>query len=166
MAGETKKADALGAWRSIARDIETAIDGLAEDELDLRGGSEGWSIRETAHHLVESDLVIGTAIIAAVARSGSIYDWSWVSPDLDWMQQAGYSTAPVRPALLALKALSEHVAGLVSARPDGYLREVQLLDAPGSKPYTRTVRDLLVQQVEHSREHLRVVAQIRAGHGR
>ena len=163
---DDEETDALRAWRSLARDIEKALDGLAEKDLDLRGGSEGWSIRETVHHLVESDLVMATAMIAALARSGCVYDWSWVTPDLSWMQRVGYSAAPVRPALEALKALSEHVAGLVGAGPDAYLREVQLLDAPGAKPYTKTVRDLLVQQVEHAREHLRVVAQTRAAHGR
>jgi hypothetical protein len=82
------------------------------------------------------------------------------------MRRVGYTTAPVRPALQALQALCEHIGGLIRAASDGFLREVQLLDAPGSKLYTKTVRDLLTQEIEHAEEHLRALARIKATHAR
>lgn len=165
MAGPAEPTEALRAWLMIPWNIEKALEGLPEEDLDLRGGMEGWSIRESVHHLVEANLVASNMMIAGLAKSGSIYDWSWVTPDASWMQRVGYDTAPVRPALETLRALGEHIAGLIRAS-DGFQRQVQLLDAPGAKLYTKTVKEILTQEIEHAEEHLRVVAQTRAAHGR
>ena len=166
MAIQTEPAAALRAWLAIPETIEMAIDGLSEADLDLRGGADSWSIREFVHHLVEANLVASNIIIAALAKSGCIYDWSWVWPDSAWNQRVGYNTAPVRPALETLRALCEHIAGLIRTTPDGFLRQVQLLDAPGAKLYTKTVADILVQEIEHADEHLRTVAETKAAHAR
>jgi len=166
MTGPTDPAELLRAWSAIPGRIEMALEGLPEEDLDLRGGTDGWSIRETVHHLVEANLVASTIMIAGLAKSGCVYDWSWVTPDASWMQRVGYTTAPVRPALDTLQALCEHIGGMIRSTSDGFLRQVQLLDAPGAKLYTRTVKDLLAQQIEHAEDHLRVVVQTRAAHGR
>jgi hypothetical protein len=166
MANATEPPEALRAWLTVPSEIEKALDNLPEDALELRGGGEGWSIRETVHHLVEANLVASNIMIAALAGSSSPYDWSWVNPDASWMRRLGYDTAPIRPALATLRSLCEHMVGLIGATTDGLRREVQLLDAPGAEPYTKTVEDLLREQAEHARDHLRDVAQIRAAHGR
>jgi hypothetical protein len=164
--GATEQSASLRAWLEISHAIDKALEGLREDGLDLRGGPDGWSIRETVHHLVEANLVASNIVIAALARNGGVYDWSWLNPDAAWMQRMGYSTAPIRPALDALQALCEHVTALIRGIPDGLRRQVQLLDAPGAELYTKTVEDLLRQEVEHAEEHLGTVARTRAAHGR
>lgn len=160
-----RPAKAVEAWLRIPDGIEKAIEGLHENALDIRGGGDGWSIRESVHHLVEANLVASNIMIAALAKSGCTYDWSWVNPDARWMRRVGYSKAPVRPALDALRALCQHISGLISATSDALRREVRLLDAPGAELYTKTVEEILRQEVEHAEEHLRAVAQIRADHG-
>ena len=163
-------ADALEAWRAIPVHIEKAIEGLSEDALDLRGrtddGAEGLSIREIVHHLVEANLVASNIMIAALAKTGCTYDWSWLTPGGDWMKRMGYDRAPVRPALATLNALCAYIAGLVTATDDGSRREVRLLDAPGAELYTKTVEGLFRQEVEHAEEHLRTLAKTRATQAR
>jgi hypothetical protein len=149
------------AWLRIPDDIEKALAGLDAQGLDLRGGPEGWSIRETAHHLVEANLVASTIVIAGLARSGSRYDWSWVTPDAAWMRRVGYTKAPLRPALAALRALGAHVAGLIGLTPGGLRRSVRLLDEQGGKPYSKTLARVLTGEVEHAAGHLGEVAEIR-----
>jgi hypothetical protein len=166
MGGAAEATDAVRGWLSLPGNIEKALEGLAEKDLDLRGGAEGWSIRETVHHIVEANLVASNILIAGLAKSGTVYDWSWVTPDASWMERVGYNRAPLRPALQALRALSEHLAELIRASADGLVRQVQLLDAPGAKPYTKTIKDLLTQQIEHAEGHLRTVAETRVAHGR
>jgi hypothetical protein len=158
-------AEALQAWLSIGPQIARAIEGLPEQALAHRGGPDGFSIRETVHHLVEANLVAATIMIAALGRSGCTYDWSWLFPDVAWAGRAGYTNAPVEPALDTLAALGRHVSGLITASPDGYEREVRLVDAPGAEPYTRTVQEVLSQEVEHARGHLASLAETRAKHG-
>ncbi len=163
-------AAALQAWRAIPAEIEKAIQGLSEDALDLRGrtdgGTDGMSIREIVHHLVEANLVASNIMIAALAKSGCTYDWSWLMPNASWMKRMGYDRAPVHPAFATLRALCEHIAGLISATADGFGREVRLLDAPGAELYTKTVEGLLRQEVEHAEEHLRTLAETRKAHGK
>ena len=159
------EAEAVRAWLKIPRAIENALEDLGEDALDLRGGEDGWSIRETVHHLVEANLVASNIIIAALANNDCTYDWSWVIPDAAWMQRVGYDTAPIRPALDTLRGLCEHISGLVSATSGGLGRQVRLLDAPGAELYTKTVQDILKHEVEHAADHLRDVVETRAAHG-
>ncbi len=164
MTGSTEASAALRAWLAIPASIEKAIDGLGEDDLDLRDG--GLSIRETVHHLVEANLVASNIMIAGLAKSGCTYDWSWVTPDAAWMQRVGYDSAPVRPALC-------HAPRLVCAHRGFDRGHVGRVPARGAAPrcsgrglYSKTVQDLLMQEVEHAAEHLRTLAQTRVAHGR
>jgi hypothetical protein len=106
----TTRPKALAAWASIPRDIRRAIAGLSSRDLKARGGSEGWSIQEYAHHLVEANLVASTIILAALGRPGCTYDWSWVIPDREWMKRLGYDKAPLEPAIELLESLCAHVS--------------------------------------------------------
>ncbi len=158
-------AQVVEAWMRIADEIQRAIEGLSDAALDLRGGQEGWSIRENVHHLVEANLVASNIVLAALATNGGVFDWSWVNPDVAWMRRVGYDKAPIGPALETLRALGRHIAGLVAAAPDGLQRQVRLLDAPGAALYSKTVEGVLHQEVEHIGGHLADVARTRAAHG-
>ncbi len=153
---------ALQSWLNLPDLIEKSIEGLSEPDLDLRGGHHGASIRETTHHLVEANLIASTIILAALAPGKlTTYDWSWVWPNVEWMQRMGYSKTPVAPALKTLRALSEYYAFLIAGIPDGLTREVQLLDSPGAQLYSKTVEAILDQECKHVQEHLRDVSEIR-----
>jgi hypothetical protein len=153
--------EALAAWRRIPGEIEAAIEGVPESGFGWRGGVDGMSIRETVHHLVEANLVAASIMIAALGKTGCVYDWSWLFPNLEWTQRMGYERVPIEPALATLRALVEHVGGVIAAS-DGFGHEVQLRDSPGAALYTKTVEDLLRQEAEHAAEHLRSLAQTRA----
>ena len=166
MTNRSDPGDALTRWLQVPDAIQDAIDNLTEDGLDLRGGSNSWSIRETVHHLVEANLVASNIVLAALAKTGCTYDWSWMTPDASWMQRVGYNRAPVGPALQTLKALCSHISGLIGASADALRREVKLLDAPGAELRTVTVTDVLRQEVEHAAEHLADVEKTREKHAR
>ncbi|HLA10601.1 MAG TPA: DinB family protein [Pyrinomonadaceae bacterium] len=152
----------LQDWRQIADLISAAIANLNDHDLDLRGGTEGWSIRETVHHLVEANLVAYTIVIVALGKSGCTYDWSWLNPNREWMVRLGYDKAPVGPALKVLRALTEHLSALLI---DANLqREVKLLDGSGAEPQPTTVQKFLKQQTEHVNDHLRNVREAREQH--
>jgi hypothetical protein len=150
----------LKNWVQIPQNIARAIEGLTEEELDLRGGSNDWSIRETVHHLVEANLIASNIVIAGLAQSGCTYDWSWVNPDRSWMERAGYSSAPVAPAIETLKALCRYISELVG-RSDARRHDVKLLDAPGADLRVATIEEVILQEVEHAQEHLRDIAHTR-----
>jgi hypothetical protein len=148
-------------WASIPGEIRRALAGLAARDLSLRGGSEGWSIRESVHHLVEANLVASNIVLAALGSPGCSYDWSWVNPGARWMRRLGYDRAPVEPALAFLEALCAHVARVVRTAPGALRRHVRLLDAPGARLRRRTVAQVLDDEWEHARHHLGDVAEAR-----
>ncbi|MGQ0764030.1 MAG: DinB family protein [Acidobacteriota bacterium] len=163
MAKQSSTAKVIAAWRRLPDVIEAAIEGLTRRDLDLRGGSDEWSTRETLHHLVEANLVASTMVIAALGKSGCTYDWSWLNPDKAWMKRMGYDSAPIQPAIELLRAVSRHVSTLISLNSDAGRREVKLFDAPGAKKYAMTVEQILQQEVEHAHQHLRDVQATREG---
>jgi hypothetical protein len=161
MKKKPKPRGVLAAWNRVPRTIDNAIRGLKEKDLDLRCGSEGWSIRETVHHLVEANLVASNIIIAALAMNGYNYDWTWVNPSKAWMRRVGYGTAPVEPAIETLRALCLYISGLVAAKPGALTCKVKLNDTPGAARYVMTVEKILWQEVTHAEEHLQDVREIR-----
>jgi hypothetical protein len=158
MDDERASVQPLNEWLQLPRSIEIALEGLTEDDLNLRGGSNGWSIRENVHHVVESNLVACTIVIAAVSNGGITYDCSWMNPDRASMERTGYTRAAVAPAIDAMSGVCRHVAAILSATPDALRHEVKLLGPPGTEPYLMTVEQMLRLEVEHARQHLQEVA--------
>ena len=154
MSDQRASVQPLSDWLQVSRTLEIALEGLTEDDLNFRGGPNGWSIRETVHHLVESNLVACTIAIAAVGTGGCTYDCSWLNPDRAWMERMGYRGS-VAPAIEALSAVCRYVSALLSAAPDALRREINLLGAPGTEPYQMTVEEMIRVEVEHARHHLR-----------
>lgn len=156
----------LAAWNKIPGRIRNSIRGLSGSELDLKGGSERWSIRETVHHLVEANLVASNMIIAALATDGCDYDWTWVNPNKLWMRRVGYDTANVDLAIKTLNALCQYISALVAAQPNALARRVKLNDSPRDTRYVMTVEKILRQEVEHAKEHLGDIRAARRLHSR
>lgn len=156
----------LAEWNKIPSRIRNSVRGLSESELDLRGGSEGWSIRETVHHLVEANLVASNMIIAALATDGCDYDWTWVNPNKSWMRRVGYDTAHVNLAIKTLQSLGPHISALVATQARALARTVKLNDTPGAPRYVMTVEKIIRQEVEHANEHLGDIRDVRRLHSR
>ncbi len=149
-----KKAAVVADWARIPGRIRRAIAGLKGGGLKVRGGSEGWSVAEHVHHLVEANLIASHVVLAALGKPGCTYDWSWVTPDRGWMARLSYDRAPVEPALRLLTALTRHVASLVTLAPGAVEKHVELLDAPGKPTRPSTVAQILRAEVEHATHHL------------
>ena len=157
MSDERASVQPVSEWLQASRSLAIALEGLTEDDLNLRGGPDGWSIRENVQHMVESYLAACTIVIAAAGTSGYAYDCSWMNLDLARMERVGYSRVAVAPAIEVLSALCRYVAALLSAAPDALRNEVKFLEAPGTVPYVMTVEEMIRQEAEHTRKHLQAV---------
>lgn len=146
--------DPLDAWKSIVGLVHRAVDGRDEPALDLRVNAAAMSPREMVHHIVEANVVAASIVVAALGSPGCVYDWSWMLPFGEWPRRLGYASKPIGPALELLAALNAWVAAQVEPLADGLQRTVQLRDAPDARLRTVTVAEVLLQEVEHAREHL------------
>ena len=158
------KQNALAEWNRIPSRIQAAIRGLDAKGLDRAGGDERWSIRETVHHLVEANLIASNMIIAALGVDGYEFDWTWVNPDKAWMRRLGYTTSDVKPALAVLRSLCAHLSALLESRPNALSRTVSLNDSPGAPRYTKSVAEILEEQIEHAADHLQQIRDTRRRH--
>ena len=147
----------LSDWLQVSRTIEILLEGLTEDDLNLRGGPNGWSVRENVHHLVESNLVACTIVIAAVGTGGCTFDCSWLNADRAWVERMGYSREAMAPAIEVLSASCRYASALLGATPDALRHEIKLLGAPGTEPYLMTVEQMISLEVEHGRHHLQEI---------
>ncbi len=166
MEAATASPAVVRGWAAIPKRIRKSIHGLKAADLAVRGGPEGWSIRETVHHLVEANFIASHIVLAALGKPGCTYDWSWVMPDLPWMKRLGYDRAPVEPSLRLLEALTRHVSTLLKLQSTALKNQVGLLDAPGKRPRRTTVAKLLHDEISHATHHLgdvEVVKQKTAG---
>ncbi len=166
MRAARKRPVVVGEWSSVPRRIREAIGGLGDTELSIRGGSEGWSIREYVHHLVEANLIVSHVVLAALGTPGCTYDWSWVNPDRHWMERLSYDRAPVEPAVLLLEVLTRHISNLLALSPSGLKQHVGILDTPGAVPRKTTVAKLLRDEVAHATHHLVDIESARRGRRR
>jgi hypothetical protein len=157
MSDERASVQLLSEWLQASRNLAIAVEGLTDDDLNLRGEPDGWSVRENVHHMVESYLAACTIVIAAVGTSGYAYDCSWMNLDLARMERMGYGRVAMAPAVEMLSAQCRYVAALLSAAPDALRNEVKLLEAPGAEPYVMTVEEMIRQEAEHARKHLQAV---------
>lgn len=141
-------------WSSIPNRIRKSVGELTGTDLLVRGGSEGWSIAEYVHHLVEANLIAAHIVLAALGRPGCTYDWSWVTPDRGWMVRVAYDRAPVQPALSLFEALTIHISSLINLIPGALVQRIDLIESPGKVPRKSTVANVLRHEIVHATNHI------------
>jgi hypothetical protein len=145
--------DPVGAWTSIVPLVEERVRGLDDAALDRRPEGAAMTLRETVHHVVEANVVAAGIAVAALGSPGCVFDWSWMMPFGPWMERMRYDRKPLGPSLALLRALNAWVVAQLAPLPDALELTVRLVDQPGAAPRTATVADVLLQEVEHAREH-------------
>ena len=165
MAQPIEPAEVVIAWSGITGKIQAAIEGLSNQDLDLKD-PDGSSIREKVHHLVEANIVAASIVIAGLGSGGCTFDWSWLYPDGAWTRRMGYAALPIGPGLETLRTLSRYLATILAANAEAPQRELKLLDAPGTEPRATTVESVLRDEIEHAETHLGEIREIRKQHRR
>ena len=162
----TAGARTLARWTAIPGGLRRALAGISRRDLALRGGADGRSVGEYAHHLVEANLVAASIVLAAVGSPDGEgeYDWAWLVPDEAWMRRLGYRRLPVEPALALLDALCIHLAAVLGGSPEALRRSVALRGSTGVE--RRTVEEILRAECEHAEQHLRDIRAVRSAAAR
>jgi hypothetical protein len=155
-----RAARTLARWSRIPGRLRRAVAGLPARERRSRGGSEGWTPGQYAHHLAEANLVAASIVLAALGASDPEYDWTWLVPDAAWMRRAGYGRLPASGASRLLDALRLHVAAVVRNVPRAMERSVRLRGSAGV--VRRTVEEVLAAECAHADLHIADIRKARA----
>lgn len=153
----------LVLYERAPEELESALAGLSEAELDLRRADNEWTIRQIVHHLAESATLFVLQIKTALAQSGSIYIHNPYDQD-HWVQSLDYAGRPIEPSLALIKAVHAHIAQLLHHIPD-YQDRYVLSKLPGESPDKEgrktTVGELLGILVRHTTEHCEEIRETR-----
>ena len=145
----------LRSWQRIPGQVKKTIRGLSREELALRKDKNAMSVHDTVHHVAEANIVAASMIIAAIGKDGSTYDWTWLYPNLEWIERMGYAKVPIKPVVGMLDCMNEHIANLVRVNPKVLKRKVTVFDTPDGERYTMTVEQIMKHEIDHALEHLK-----------
>ena len=147
-------------------EVEAALAGLTEADLDLTRAPDEWSIRQIVHHLAESESLFLMTFKSALAQSGSTFIRNPYDQD-HWVEALAYKQRAIEPSLALIKATRRHIAQLLQYIPDYWDRYVLLKfasrEGEGDKV---TVGELLDSMSRHLAHHCAEIQETRRTHSR
>lgn len=146
-------------FASAPAELEEALAGLSEAQLDLPRAPGKWSIRQTVHHMADSDASSLVRILMALAESGREFKSNPYSQDR-WVEGLDSARRPVTTSVALFAAIRAHVTALVRHLPDALDRSVET-SATGRS----TVRHMLSMLGSHAIGHTAQILETRRVHG-
>lgn len=146
-------------------DLEVALAGLSEEQLDLTRGPQEWSIRQIVHHLAEGDSLFLMTMKTALAAPGSTF----VRPPYDqtaWVEAMRYSERPIGPSFALIRAIRQHVAQLLHTVPHHWEQSITMKFADGDdQGRAISLGHLIDIQAGHIAEHCEEIRHTRRANG-
>lgn len=161
---ERSPEELLAFYAKAGEQVEEAIAGLTEEELDLTRAQGEWTVRQIVHHMGESASLFLIAIKTAIANSGSTVVRNPYDQAL-WAKELRYDRRPIEPSLALIKAVHTHIAQLVEDIPGSWERYILIKfsdqEGEGNKV---TVGEFIGNLVGHTRGHCEEIRETRQVH--
>ena len=145
--------------------LETALAGLGESGLDLRG--DGWSIRQYVHHTVEGELMWQLYLRAIIGTDGIEFpiQWYFAIPQDKWADCWASDKRAVAPSLALFNGSTRSLVELLRNVQPEVWRHFGVVSFPGAKEARRlTVRDIVMMHIGHMDQHTEDIRAIREMH--
>ena len=163
MTGQTDNINAtLAQYADGPAQLEAALIGLTESDLNLAQTTETWTIRQIVHHIVDGDDIWKTCIKAALGNSEGLFSlqWYWDRPQTEWAETWGYANRRIEPSLVLLRANRHHIEELVRRTPNAWEKSIRL-KWPDTEEERITIGDVLEMQARHVIGHINDIQMIR-----
>ena len=146
--------------------LEAALIGIGESDLDRAQSADTWTIRQIVHHIADGDDIWKICIKAALGNSEGMFSlqWYWDRPQTEWAERWGYASRSIRPSLDLLIANRQHIMELIQQAPDACQKSIWLKRLRKRKVRI-TVADVLEIQAGHVVEHINEIRTIRQTYG-
>ena len=166
MTGQTDNVNAtLAQYADGPAQLEAALIGLTESDLNLAQTTDTWTIRQIVHHIVDGDDIWKTCIKAALGNSEGLFSlqWYWDRPQTEWAETWGYANRRIEPSLVLLRANRHHIEELVRQTPNAWEKSIRL-KWPDTEEERITIGDVLEMQARHVIGHINDIQMIRRAH--
>ena len=167
MTEQTRDPDAiLARYVEEPTQLEAAIAGLTEADLNLAQSADTWTIRQIVHHIVDGDDIWKIGIKAALGNSAGPFSlqWYWDRPQDEWVESWNYAGRAIEPSLALFRANRRHIVQLLSQIPDAWERHISIQWPDGQKAQI-TVGYIIEMQAGHALGHIDDIRTIRQSHG-
>jgi len=145
--------------------LEAAIAGLGEAELDLAQAAGDWTIRQIVHHIADGDALWQVGIKAALGNSQGMFSfhWYWDVPQDTWAERWNYAGRAIEPSLALFRANRRHVVQLIEQIPDAWERHITV-QWPNGQEEQVTAGWVIEMQAGHVIDHVKDIRLIRQTH--
>lgn len=158
MLTSAERQDMIAKIQRLPADLEVAIKGLNERQLDTPYREGGWTVRQVVHHLADSLLngfVRMKLILTEERPTLKPYDQN------TWAETADVTQTPILSSLAILKGLHARLHTLLESLPEASFRRAA--DHPEIGEVT--LDDLVAIHARHGDNHLAQIADLRAERG-
>lgn len=145
--------------------LEAAMKGLADAELNLALTADSWSIREIVHHQADGDDIWKMCIKMALGNKEGLFNlqWYWDKEQMEWSGNWHYAGRSVESSLALLRANRRHIVELVHPVSDTWEKFVRC-NRPDGKEERITVGEVISMQARHITAHIQDIKDIRLAH--
>lgn len=151
--------ETLALYRCVPDELDAALAGLSDADLDLTHGPGSWSIRQIVHHMGDSDALFLSFMRAALIESGRTYTHNW--PGGYAAPFEAYSMRPIASAVAMVRTIRLYVLELAGCWEDAWERFV--VSDTGRQESFGYFMNIMAN---HAHEHLDEIREIRKVHGR
>jgi DinB superfamily len=146
--------------------LEAAIMGLSEINLDLRKSAESWTIREIIHHIADGDDLWKLFIKRAIGNPNGEYsfDWYWQVPQDQWTKRWNYKERSIEPSLALFRANRNHIVQLLRYTSGALEKSLRVRWPTKIGEQEVKVRLIVEGQTQHVLDHIAEIGEIRKVH--
>jgi uncharacterized damage-inducible protein DinB len=142
-------------------ELDKALAGLSEVEMDLTLQEGSWSIRQIVHHLADTDLLFAQRMKLQLSSPGTVMGPLQPVGNANVSMGREYRERPVASSVTLFRAVHEHMLDV--ARYILNAGEHAITDSSGQQ---RTFHQRVHHIISHTDEHLEEIGEIRRTHGK
>ena len=158
MLTSAERQDMMAKIQRLPADLEVAVQGLNERQLDTPYREGGWTVRQVVHHLADSHLngfVRMKLILTEERPTLKPFDQN------TWAQTVDVTQTPILSSLAILKGLHARWSALLEGLPEASLQRTAFHPEIGEV----TLDDLVAIHARHGDNHLAQITGLRAERG-
>jgi catechol 2,3-dioxygenase-like lactoylglutathione lyase family enzyme len=158
---ELSATEILALYAQGPEQLEAALEGLAEADLDLGREGGGWSIRQIVHHVADTDILFGETMKVALSAPGAAMTRPRAVGNERISTAPEYNKRPIGTSIQLFRVFHEYILELVRYVPD--VNACYVVDAEGRRhAFSSGIAGIVV---EHTEEHLEEIWAIRHKYG-
>lgn len=145
--------------------LKDALQGLSDEQLDLKLDEDSWTIRQLVHHITDGDYLWKEFLLRAVGEPAQEFslEWYWCLPQDDWVKRWSYAGRDVNHSLELFKANRQHTLELLRHVPALWEKCLLIPTKQGGQEKV-SVGEVVKMQAGHVMGHVEDIQKIRQAH--